>query len=126
MRERVSEAMANITPQIMKNSQTEATKAENGSRSMTVTAKEINLANLLPVYCLLSGMTARGENTFSFAEFPQVPIREKNKQIAIILNECLDSTAGLWLKQSCDRHPAAMSYNCNGDILKSSPVCPDY
>lgn len=46
MRERVSEAMANITPQIMKNSQTEATKGENGSGSMMVTAKEINPANL--------------------------------------------------------------------------------
>lgn len=46
MRERVSEAMPNITPEIMKNCQTEATKGENGSGSMTVTAKEIDLAKL--------------------------------------------------------------------------------
>lgn len=46
MSERVSEAMANITPEIMKNCQTEATKGENGSGSMAVTAQEINLAKL--------------------------------------------------------------------------------
>lgn len=46
MSERVSEAMANITLEIMKNCQTEATKGENGSGSMAVTAQEINLAKL--------------------------------------------------------------------------------